>query len=128
MARDGERTEIAPWWSDALQIYWIRRIQVTWSDWKLQGVTIQCLILVVSTELEILNSLGSNIAQTAVSEGDFEWSNFCKEQAAEKDSEYILIYIIYNYTVIYNVYKCIYIYYVQYGSIWDYIQLKYPGS
>ena len=34
MARDGERTEIAPWWSDALQIYWIRRIQVTWSDWK----------------------------------------------------------------------------------------------
>ena len=39
---------------------------------RLQGVTIQCLILVVSTELEILNSLGSNIAQTAVSEGDFE--------------------------------------------------------
>ena len=55
---------------------------------RLQGVTIQCLILVVSTELEILNlTVGSNIAQTAVIEGDFEWSNFWKEQAAEKDSE-----------------------------------------
>ena len=39
---------------------------------RLQGVTIQCLILVVSTEVQILKSIGSNIAQTAVSEGDFE--------------------------------------------------------